>query len=58
MMTRYFRLVTLFAVSAIVVGCSSSTGPTTSAEQDELTKWVEENPSPPEVDPDTGLPVN
>ncbi len=36
----------LLLVTSLVVGCESST-PTPAAEQDEVEKWVSDNPAPP-----------
>lgn len=42
--------VALLALVAFVVGCGGSSEPAPVAGQDELQKWVAENPAPPESD--------
>ncbi|TWU16166.1 hypothetical protein [Allorhodopirellula heiligendammensis] len=53
-MTRPIQYsIVLFALTLVFVGCGGSGEPATTGDQDEITKWVEENPAPAEVDPDS-----
>jgi hypothetical protein len=48
-MIRLSTCFLLLFVWAFVVGCGGSTALSPVAEQDEISKWVAENPSPPET---------
>lgn len=48
-MNRLINVTLLLFAVAFVVGCGGSSSNAPVAEQDELSKWVAENPAPPET---------
>lgn len=48
-MIRWIQCVFSLLVLALLAGCGNSASLEPAAEQDELSKWVEQNPAPPET---------
>jgi hypothetical protein len=47
----YAKRILFLCLMALVAGCGSGSAPSVVAEQDELQKWVAENPEPADQDP-------
>ena len=52
MKRRFSGAAVLVLFASILGGCTGSEEVETTAEHDELSQWVAENPEPEEVDPD------